>query len=195
MNALINSKTMKNILFTGCFAGLLLLATACTEDFDGLNSNPNQPEEVTSDLLLTNIIYESVREMDGMAWGEGNVIAQYTAKIQFTGRDRYDWGPEGDPWFEFYDLLRDVDNIQTIEETDNGYVAVSLIMKSWMYQILTDLYGDIPYSQAIQGKTESNFTPAFDRTGDGLRRYPSGSGARQRNPEHQPHSRGGRRAV
>lgn len=154
---------MKNILFTGCFVGLLMLATACTEDFAELNSNPNQPETVTSDLLLTNIIYESVREMDGMAWGEGNVIAQYVAKIQFTGRDRYDWGPEGDPWFQFYDLLRDVENIQTIEETDNGYVAVSLIMKSWMYQILTDLYGDIPYSQAIQGKTEGNFTPVFDR--------------------------------
>ncbi len=154
---------MKNILFTGCFAGLLLFATACTEDFDELNSNPNQPENVTSDLLLTNIIYESVREMDGMAWGEGNVIAQYVAKIQFTGRDRYDWGPEGDPWFEFYDLLRDVKNIQDIEETDNSYVAVSLIMKSWMYQILTDLYGDIPYSEATQGKSEGNFTPAFDR--------------------------------
>ncbi len=154
---------MKNILFTGCFAGLLMLAAACTEDFDEFNSNPNQPETVTSDLLLTNIIYESVREMDGMAWGEGNVIAQYVAKIQFTGRDRYDWVPEGDPWFEFYDLLRDVENIQTIEETDNSYVAVSLIMKSWMYQILTDLYGDIPYSEATQGKSASNFTPVFDR--------------------------------
>jgi hypothetical protein len=155
---------MKYTSIIGCSAGLLLLvATACTDDFEELNANPNQPEEVTSDLLLTNIIYESVREMDGMAWGEGNVIAQHVAKIQFTGRDRYDWVPEGDPWFEFYDLLRDVQNIQDIEETDNGYVATALIMKSWMYQILTDLYGDIPYSEAIQGKSEGNFTPTFDR--------------------------------
>ena len=142
---------------------MLLIASACDDNFEELNTNPNQPEAVTSDLLLTNVIYESVEEMDGMAWGEGNIIAQYTAKIQFTGRDRYDWGPEDSPWFRFYDLLRDVENIQAIEEEDNGYVAVSLIMKSWMYQILTDLYGDIPYSQAIQGKAEANFTPAFDR--------------------------------
>ncbi len=155
---------MKNFLFKQYFVGLLALTvvTACTEDFDELNTNPNQPESVTSDLLLANIIYESVREMDGNAWGEGNVIAQYVAKIQFTGRDRYDWGPEGSPWFKFYDLLRDVENIQAIEENDNSYVAISLIMKSWMYQILTDLYGDIPYTQAILGKTEANFTPAFD---------------------------------
>ena len=153
---------MKNLRLT-LFGGLaLLLVTACDQDFEELNDNPNQPESVTSDLLLTNIIYESVREVDGIAWGEGNVIAQYVAKIQFTGRDRYDWGPEGSPWFRFYDLLRDVENIRTIEEEDNSYVAISLIMKSWMYQILTDLYGDVPYRQAIQGKAEENFTPAFD---------------------------------
>ena len=156
---------MKNIDLKRCVVWCLtlLLAPACDSDFEELNTNPNQPEAVTSDLLLANIIYESVQQMDEMAWGEGNVIAQYVAKIQFTGRDRYDWGPEDSPWFRFYDLLRDVENIQDIEEDDNGYVAVSLIMKSWMYQILTDLYGDIPYSQAILGKSEANFTPTFDR--------------------------------
>lgn len=141
----------------------MLVFNACDNDFEEINANPNQPENVTSDLLLTNIIMESVREMDGMAWGSGNVIAQHVAKIQFTGRDRYDWGPEGSPWFDFYDLLRDVNNILDIEENDNSYVATALILKSWMYQIMTDLYGDIPYTQAIRGKSESNFTPAFDR--------------------------------
>jgi hypothetical protein len=145
--------------------GLLALG-ACDTDFEEINANPNQPEVVTSDLLLTNIIIGSVREMDGMAWGSGNVIAQHTAKIQFTGRDRYDWGPEGSPWFDFYNLLRDVNNIQDIEESDNSYVAIALILKSWMYQIMTDLYGDIPYSQAILGKTDGNFTPTFDRQPD-----------------------------
>lgn len=144
----------------------LLTISACDSDFEEINANPNQPESVTSDLLLTNIIIESVREMDGMAWGEGNVIAQQVAKIQFTGRDRYDWGPEGSPWFQFYGLLRDVNNILSIEETDNSYVATALILKSWMSQIMTDLYGDIPYSQAIQGKSDGNFTPAFDRQQD-----------------------------
>jgi hypothetical protein len=152
----------RTILKYTLFSTLLLWVSACDDDFEELNTNPNQPESVTSDLLLTNIINGAVREMDGMAWGSGNVIAQHVAKIQFTGRDRYDWGPESSPWFDFYNLLRDVENILTIEEEDNSYVATALIMKSWMYQILTDLYGDIPYSEAIQGKAEGNFTPIFD---------------------------------
>ena len=153
---------MHNIKYTLAFVLGLLVFSACDSDFEEINANPNQPEAVTSDLLLTNIIIGSVREMDGMAWGSGNVIAQHVAKIQFTGRDRYDWGPEGSPWFDFYNLLRDVNNILDIEENENSYVATALILKSWMYQIMTDLYGDIPYSQAIQGKSEGNFTPVFD---------------------------------
>ena len=159
---------MRNNFLSQYLTGCLLVASvaACDNDFDELNTNPNQPEAVSADLLLTNVIYESVQEMDNRAWGEGNVIAQHVAKIQFTGRDRYDWGPEGDPWFKFYNLLRDVENIQTIENEDNSYVALSLVMKSWMYQILTDLYGDIPYREATKGKAEANFTPAFDRQED-----------------------------
>lgn len=157
---------LSKINYIVAFVACLLFFSACDNEFEEINANPNQPEAVTSDLLLTNIIIGSVREMDGMAWGSGNVIAQHTAKIQFTGRDRYDWGPEGSPWFDFYSLLRDVNNILDIEETDNSYVATALILKSWMFQIMTDLYGDIPYSQAILGKSDGNFTPVFDRQPD-----------------------------
>ena len=152
---------MKNINAL-ILSGLLILAGACTDDFEEVNTNQNQPEVVASDLLLTNVIVESVRTMDDRAWGIGNVVAQHVAKIQFTGEDRYDWGPEGTPWFTFYGLLRDVNNILDNETEENSYVAVALIMKSWMYQILTDSYGDIPYSEAIQGKSDENYTPAFD---------------------------------
>lgn len=37
--------------------------------------------------------------------------------------------------------------------------------KCWAYSILTDLYGDVPYSQAVKG-TSGNFTPAFDKQKD-----------------------------
>ncbi|MEZ4948829.1 MAG: SusD/RagB family nutrient-binding outer membrane lipoprotein [Saprospiraceae bacterium] len=33
-----------------------------------------------------------------------------------------------------------------------SYEAVALVMESWMYQILTDMWGEIPYSEAIKGK-------------------------------------------
>ncbi len=37
--------------------------------------------------------------------------------------------------------------------------------KCWAYSILTDLYGDVPYSEATKA-SEGNFTPAFDQQKD-----------------------------
>lgn len=46
-------------------------------------------------------------------------------------------------------------------ETNANILAVSEILKSWIYHILTDVYQDIPYSQALQG--ESIPQPTFDK--------------------------------
>jgi hypothetical protein len=42
-------------------------------------------------------------------------------------------------------------------------MGISLICQSWIYSILTDTYGDIPYSQSNKGKDSLNYEPAFDR--------------------------------
>jgi hypothetical protein len=37
--------------------------------------------------------------------------------------------------------------------------AVGLIMKSWTFGVMTDLWGDIPYSEALQGKATPKYDP------------------------------------
>ncbi len=142
----------------------LLTATACEKDFEDINSNPNQPEQVSADLLLPDIIRRSVNEMSGETWNYGNILMQYTSKIQFTNEDRYDWGPRNDPWSAFYDELRDLNNMVEIatENEQNNTLGIALVMKSWMYHILTDAYGDIPYSEATKGKSDANYFPAYN---------------------------------
>nr|WKN37518.1 SusD/RagB family nutrient-binding outer membrane lipoprotein [Tunicatimonas sp. TK19036] len=142
---------------------LLVTTLACDEDFETVNKNPNNPEVVPASLLLPTIIREPVRELNGLAWGTGNIVMQYTAKIQFTSNDRYDWGRSGDPYNTFYNALRDVKNILEITEEsgENNYRAVALIMKSWMYSVMTDAYGELPYTEALQAKEGVNL-PKFD---------------------------------
>lgn len=139
-------------------------ATACDQNFEEVNTNPNQPEVVGADLLLPDIIRTTVNEMVGESWGYGNILMQHTAKIQFTNEDRYDWGPRSDPWNPYYNKMRDVENMIAFATANeqNNYLGVALIMKSFMYHILTDAYGDIPYSEAIKGKSEANYFPAYD---------------------------------
>ena len=67
----------------------------------------------------------------------------------------------------FYTYLTDIEDIYTISDRlkENNYKAIALVYKSWTYSILTDLYGDIPYSQATKA-LEGNFKPTFDKQKD-----------------------------
>ncbi len=156
---------MKTFKITGALIMVLMLTvTSCDDDFEEINQNPNSPEQVSADLLVPTVIRSSVNEVAGLAWGFGNVVMQYTAKIQFTNEDRYNWGPRGNPYNDFYNALRDVNNIIVISEESgqNNYVALAKIMKSWMFSFMTDTYGDVPYSEATSAGEGINY-PVFDR--------------------------------
>jgi len=142
------------------FLGIL----SCDKNFEEVNRNPNSPETVSSSLLLPNIIRNTANEIIGKGWGIGNVVMQYTAKIQFTNEDRYNWGPEGNPYSVFYNTLRDVNNMVLIsgELGESNYVGAALVMKSLMFAFMTDAYGDLPYTEATGAKEGINY-PKFDR--------------------------------
>jgi hypothetical protein len=144
----------------------LVTVSACDKDFDEINANPNVPATVTPNLLLPNIIRSSVNQITNEAWSIGNIVAQHTAKIQFVNEDRYLWGERNGIWNTYYTTLRDVENMISISSlanpAQNNYQGIALVMKAWMYSVITDAYGDIPYSNAIRGKQGQNF-PAYDR--------------------------------
>jgi len=156
---------------TKYFAGLgmvaLLALSSCDKDFEETNINPNSPEKVSSALLLPNIIRSTTNEIAGKSWGLGNLVMQQTAKIQFTNEDRYNWGPQGNPYSTFYNALRDINNIILIsgEAGQQNYVGIAKVMRANLYSFMTDAYGDLPYSEAIQAKTDINY-PKFDKQED-----------------------------
>lgn len=137
----------------------------CTEDFEEINENPNQPEEVSSDLVLSTVISTLANRSAQSGWNNGNIVAQLTAKINFTGFDRYDWGSESGLWNEYYGILPEIDIIlqgARAEETQNtSYEGIALVLRSYVFSILTDNWGNIPFSEAIKGM-EGNFTPIYD---------------------------------
>ena len=100
-----------------------LMVGACTQDFEEINKNSNSPEVVPASLLLPTVIKNPVNEVACLAWGYGNVVMQYSAKIQFTNEDRYNWGPRTNPYRNFYNALRDLNNIISIAEDNeqNNY--------------------------------------------------------------------------
>lgn len=151
------------IVFT---AFSLLVLNACTKDFTEVNTNPNIPTKVTPDLLLSGVIKSAVNEQVGQAWGTGNLLVQYTAKIQFVNEDRYLWGEKNGIWSNVYGNMRNVQNMIDLASSNTpvqqNYLGVALILKSWLFSLATDAYGDIPYSEAVKAKTNGIYLPKYD---------------------------------
>lgn len=143
-------------------AGLLL--AGCTKDFEEINTNGNVPIDVNPDLLLSGVIRNTMNQQVGEAWGIGNIVVQYHAKIQFVNEDRYLWNEQNGIWNMTYNNYRNLQSVfaKVGSDNTNGYNAVALILKSWMFAQATEAYGDIPYAEAGKAKTEGVYTPKYD---------------------------------
>ena len=150
---------------------LAIVAGACTEDFEEINTNPNSPIEVQPSLLLRQVIYDYGEEMSYEGFVAGNLLGQYFTAIDFNLFDRHSLTePQfgGNPWPVFYANLRD--NELILDQVKNNealaiYEGPALIMKAYMTMALTDIYGDVPYSEALRG-TEGEVTPVYDGQAD-----------------------------
>lgn len=145
------------------FALLAICLLSCTGDFEEVNTNPNSPLSTTPNLLLAGLERDMMKSLLDETWGIGNIVIQHTAKNQFVNEDRYLWGEKNGIWDAVYDNMRDVNNIILQAEATNqiNFKGVALVLKSWMFSLATDCYGDVPYSQAAQGKDGLLF-PQYD---------------------------------
>ncbi len=158
---------MKNIVKNILLLTVLVLAVGACDTFDVSNDNPDVALSIENnpELLLTNIQRNAINNMVGSAWSEGNLMAQYGARIVFTEFDLFNWGDQSGTWNSFYLSLRDARELRSIAQikSHNSYEAVSLIMQAWIGQILTDMWGDVPFSQAAAATAdEPIYTPAYD---------------------------------
>lgn len=150
---------------------LALSLGACESDFDKINTNPNNSEVAQPNLLLTQIIRSNVtRSWDVAANMDGGLlIVQHWAKIQYTNEDRYAFRTQSYQalWDGFYaGGLQDANVVINQGKALNNasYQGVGLVMRSWQFSLLTDMFGDIPYSQALQA--DKFVSPAYDSQQD-----------------------------
>lgn len=141
----------------------LAMLAGCTGDFEEINTNRNNPTSTQPNLILPGVQRDMMNTLVGETWSIGNTVMQHTAKNQFVNDDRYLWGELNGIWNAVYDNMRDVNNILVQAEKDGlaNYKGVGLILKSWMFSLATDAYGDIPYTEALNGKT-GVFFPKYD---------------------------------
>lgn len=141
---------------------MLFIASSCDE-FEEMNTNPNEPTFVSPDVLLPSAIRQSMNTMVTESFLLGNNAAQLTSKTLRTEVDAYNWNAFPTVWEGMYESLTDVMLVQTIaiDRGNESLEGVAVVMKSWIMSTLTNAYGDIPYFDAISGD-QNNFTPVYD---------------------------------
>jgi hypothetical protein len=145
-------------------------ASACDAGLTEINENPNDPETVPADNVFASGISSGVSRAFGANFNMTLTAlwAQHMAKIQYIDEDRYDLRDQAvnTHWTAFYSgPLRDFQDVVNSGKDNNrsNVEAQGLVMRSWLFQIMTDAWGDIPYSEALQGTGETRIvTPKYD---------------------------------
>ncbi len=153
------------------FTLILAFGISCGE-VENLNVNPNEPTEIPAESLVTQASLVLADQYFGAAmnYNVGMLMVQHITQSEYTEESRYNFEPadfDGD-WSTIYAAaLNDLKTARDLIDANEGIpaaqkanqLAVIDIMMSFGFQIATDWWGDIPYSEALDG---DNPQPVYD---------------------------------
>jgi hypothetical protein len=155
-------KINKNILL---FILLIAFFSSCTDDFNELNTDPNRPVDVPPSTILRGIIVQTAKMSDNRI---PNYFSQTIAQNFYFVEDRYKF-PYNDLkflWENYYgSVFRDAEIIKTLTTENPNMWAAAELLEIYGYHVLTDVFGDIPYSEALKAD-EGNYFPKYDSQKD-----------------------------
>jgi len=147
---------------------VLGMVTACTKGFEELNTNPNSPVDVPAINIFTNAVESSV-SLELGDWIQHTYLGvwcQQWCKIQYIDEDRY-MPRDMSAYFNapYRDGLKNLAIVikKATEAGDDRLLAAAKIMRAWQFMYLTDLFGDVPYTEALQGfEADGTLYPKYD---------------------------------
>jgi hypothetical protein len=165
-----NMKLNKLLLGSLLVALVFSAGTGCKKASFDINKNPNQPTDstVTYNLVLPAAMHATA-DWVATDWGWLQNWLGYWARSgtyapnvqEETYAITTNFGTF--VWNDIYDNLYDYQVVQTKAEQADAkiYQAIARIMKAHNFQILVDIYNNVPYSQALKGA--ANITPKYDK--------------------------------
>lgn len=131
-------------------------------DFLDVNESPNSPEDVPLTAILGAALggtgFANANELNRFGstvsdylYGAGGSPANYDTYVITAGDFGNQWTGEiwNGPLIQYEKLI-----IKGEEQGNFNYVGVAKIMQAYMWSLTTDVWGDIPYSEALKGETQ-----------------------------------------
>lgn len=147
---------------------------SCTKNFTTINTDPNtspyaEANQLLAPALVNTMAYNQIRNRNynnelmqvtvDMSDGEGMVF-RYDVRASLA-----DYLYNG--WYEQLTNFKDIYKIASDTLRKNTALqGISLVCQSWVYSMLTDTYGDVPYFQSNLAKDSGILEPRFDKQKD-----------------------------
>ncbi|MBA5629608.1 SusD/RagB family nutrient-binding outer membrane lipoprotein [Moheibacter lacus] len=161
----------KYIIAIGIATGIM----SCSDDYyDSLNVDQDNPSDVPASFLVTSATTSLFDQMTSTNVNTNvfRFFSQYFTTTTYLDEPNYDLNTRninGNHWNELYtDVLYDlkdakikVQNDANITEAQrNNQLAVIETLEVYAWQILVDTFGNVPYTEALQGL--DNTFPVYD---------------------------------
>jgi hypothetical protein len=170
----------KRAMITCLFAFALLMG--CRKDFVSLNTNPDltTASQINFNFLFSNAQLQTSGNTDGNGYEDWRnnliysacMIQHLSSTLSYWDGDKYLYNPTYNSAYWDENYPNGIANIEeVIAHTQNDTANFNLyqiarIFRAFMFQRITDMYGDCPYSQAGQGVISGTFYPQYDRQQD-----------------------------
>lgn len=162
-----------NKLFYISMLAMMLTAamfTGCGKEHFNINKNPNHPTDstVSYDVILPAALHGTGAAVAGNwgwlqnwmgYWARSGSYAPSLTEETYSITTTF----ENDVWNDLYNNTYDYEVMQSKAKLAGAkyYEGIARIMKAHNFQMLVDVYGNIPYTQALKGN--ANITPAYDK--------------------------------
>ncbi len=150
-----------------CFIAVIVVMASCEDKLNEINKNPNGIDPSTSNpnLMLPEIMSSLGKQYVSLGYGDVAGVVQHTQLDAWnTAHNSYDWTPRD--WTGYFDILRNNEFMMRRAE-ELGYdfhQGIGLVIQSYVFGLMADLYGDVPYAASLKGYLggNENLLPAFD---------------------------------
>ncbi len=173
-----------NKIFLSVFLGVILVTSCDTEQLHDLNINPQAVKEINLNFFFTGCELGAASGGDAgdnryIDWRTNIGMCAYA--IQHLGHISGGIAP-GDKYtdnfetssapFEFMygtqlkhltEIINQTGEGGYDEGNKNNLRQASRILRAFLFQRLTDYYGSVPYSEALQANTGGEFYPVYDK--------------------------------
>jgi len=163
-------KNLNLILYTALIFTISL--TSCKEDLSELNRNPNAYEIVNADFLFTNAQLGAIGlNPNGNRFNNMQMLQQEATYSEVTapGDKYFAEGWVRNNWAAYSGCLNEIQLVINELEKDPAAnvnkISASRVWRVYIVHQLTDLYGDIPYFEALDG-LDGNYQPKYDFQAD-----------------------------